>query len=215
MLSTSKLFQKELEPINELGIELAVAGGLILAIGGLFQALGTHKEANRLESLLLEDYDDDYLKMKLDSNIDVGSIMKNFTVRGKLLKRLTDRKDMTLIVNMNAARLLKQHFSKYPIFKYLFENKELNYKSGEEFFKDHKTLFNIFGDFRSKTAITWDGAIKAFMTLGLSKSIDQLDDKVKANLFYLALFFRQLALNKDKINEMTFKFKKVEIRHNN
>jgi hypothetical protein len=91
----------------------------------------------------------------------------------------------------------------------------LNYKSGEDFFKDHKDLFNIFGDFRSKSAITWDGAIKAFVTLGLSKNINELDDKVIANLYFLALFFRQLALYKDKIDEMTFKFKKVQIRHNN
>jgi hypothetical protein len=215
MLSTQKLFYKEEEElINEFGVETAVVGGLALVIGGLFQAISSHQKANQIESLLLTQYDDDYLKLKLDSDIAVNEIMKNFTVRGKLLKRFTDRQSMTLIVNMEAARLLKQHFSKYPIFKYLFENKELNYKSGEDFFKDHKTLFNIFGDFRSKTAITWDGAIKAFVTLGLSKNINELDDKVIANLYFLALFFRQLALYKDKIDEMTFKFKKVQIRHN-
>lgn len=202
--------------LNESIGGLAAAGGLALAVGALFQAISSHREAVKLESTLIANHDDDYLKLKLDSNVSINSIIKKFTLRGKLTDRLVSRGDIVLINNMETARLLKQHLSNYPIFKHLFENKQLKYKSGDDFFRDHKELFEIFGQFRSKSGITWDGAIKAFFSLGLSKTVskDAVPPKVEANLYYLALFFRQLAIHKDEINDMEFGFEKIQVRHN-
>ncbi len=215
MLANKDLFiQKE---INEsVGAALGVVG-IVSLVTGLFTAISQHQRANKVEGDLLKCHEDNFLVLQFDSNIDVNKLFSGLTVRGKLLSRMVNRNELVLVNNMETAKLLKQYFSNYPLFKYLFEHKELKYTSRQQFFSQHSKLLNLFGKLRSDSAITWDGIIKTFITFGISQKMNDelITDCVRSNLYFLALFLRQLMINKDDIKEMNFKFKKVQIRHNN
>jgi hypothetical protein len=199
--------------------DLATVGGIALAtaIAAAFTAIMQHSNANAIESKLLSCHDDDYLVLSLaDSNVNVESVLSTFLKRSKLMKRLVKRNEITLINNMETARLLKQFFPDYPIFKILFKNSEIDYANGKQFYAKHQDLFKIFGDLRSNTAITWDGILRSIATFGMSKNIDtsKISECAKANLYYLALVMRQILVYKDDIKRMQFKGRYIEVRQN-
>lgn len=212
MLSTHRLFQKNILK-EDAGVILAT-GGIAAAVAALFTMLIQHQNANRIEASLLKCHDDDYLRINLKNDVNVSTMLTGFLRRSKLVSRLLKRNDLILVNNLDTARLLKLYFPNFEMFKNLFENKNIKYKSGQEYFEKNQELFQMFGILRSDSAITWDGILKSIATLGMSKKIDStlLNDCVKANLYYLALVMRQLLLYKDSITEITFETKKVDIR---
>jgi hypothetical protein len=213
MLSNHHLFKQDYIK-EDLGTTAAI-GGIGAAIVAVFSILRTHRKANEIENNLLKHYEDDFLTLEIDSNISVNDLFSLFTVRGKLLGRMVSKNQLVLVNNMATAKLLKQYFGEYPMFKHLFTAKKLFYPLGKDFFTKHTKLLELFGALRSDSAITWDGILKSFATLGLSQKIndEQMTDAVQANLYYLALLLRQLLLHKNEIRNIQLNFKRIEIRH--
>ena len=187
-------------------------GLLVTAIGAALAAAHQHLQSNKLEAQLLKCYSDDYLLIDIKSKTEVPIILSGFLKRSKLVKRLIQKNQVAIVSNMETARLLKLHLPKYRIFKMLFTQESITF-GGEQFFKIHDDLFKIFGSLRSSTVITWDGMLKAFVTLGISKRVDEIPECAKANLYYMALVMRQLLLYKDDIDSITFTSKFVGVRH--
>lgn len=209
MIPTHNLFKIE----EDVAI-LAGLAGIKLAIATTLVTLSTHRKANRIESKLAQCQDDNYLTLKIESETSVNQLFGGLTIRGKLLNRLLRRNELIIINNMDTARLLKQYLAQYPIFNNLFQNRTVELDANQ-FFSQHRDLLRLFGDLRSEAAITWDGVIKKFMTLGLSRDVpdEMINDCVRANLFYLAILLRQVMLRRDEIQKITLSYKEPQIRH--
>lgn len=192
---------------------IATGSVAIVAAGTALLAAFQHYNTNKIEERLLECYDDEFLTVTLDSEIEVSPLLSAFLRRSKLMKRIAKREKLILINNMETARLLKHHLSDYPIFGMLFSSSTKKY-SGDKFFEEYDNVFKILGIARSTTAITWDGIIKAFATLGISKTVtsDAITDCAKVNLYFIALVMRQLLLYKNDIKSISFKSKSVAVR---
>ena len=209
MIPTHNLFK-----IEEDAAILAGLAGIKLAVAATLVTLSTHRKANQLESKLVQCQDDNYLTLRLESDISANQLFSGLTIRGKLLNRLLRRNELIIVNNIDTARLLKQYLSQYPIFGNLFQNRTIELDVNQ-FFSQHRDLLRLFGDLRSETSITWDGVVKKFMTLGLSRDVpdELINDCVRANLFYLAILLRQVMLRRDEIQKITLIYKEPQVRH--
>ena len=193
-----------------------------LALGGLLfglilTALETNRQSKQIERSLIDNYIDDFLtvNIKWKDNIkpNVNFFGEMFLRRKRLFSLFLKKENLTIVPSHDIAKVLKTYLSNFEPFS------KLNTKWSKEYSKSElenllDKNFSIFGNFRSDTAITWDGILKNIVTLGFSKQIPNLDNQqITDILYYIALVFRQLLLNIDMIENITFTTKEVNITH--